>query len=86
MIDLAADLPPHDVYMLAATTSLISSDQTHPALRQLFAQSAQTVHSGAGWFNRARDFPNTRTSELPVSPEGDQIGRASCRERVYSSV
>lgn len=72
VIDLAADLPPHDVYMLAATTSLISSDQTHPALRQLFAQSAQTVHSGAGWFNRARDFPNTRTSELPVSPEGDR--------------
>ncbi|MEO5797579.1 MAG: TAXI family TRAP transporter solute-binding subunit [Rhodoferax sp.] len=72
VIDLAADLPPHDVYMLAATTSLISRDQTHPALRQLFAQSAQTVHSGAGWFNRARDFPNTRTSELPVSPEGDR--------------
>ena len=72
VVDLAADMPPHDVSMLAATTSLISSDQTHPALRQLFAQSAQTVHSGAGWFNRARDFPNTRTSELPVSPEGDR--------------
>jgi hypothetical protein len=72
VIDLAADMPSHDVAMLAATTSLISRDETHPALRQLFAQSAQTVHSGAGWFNRARDFPNTRTSELPVSPEGDR--------------
>ena len=72
VIDLAADMPPHDVSLLAATTSLISTDKTHPALRQLFAQSAQTVHSGAGWFNRARDFPNTRTSELPVSPEGDR--------------
>lgn len=72
VVDLAADMPPHDVYLLAATTSLISSDQTHPALRQLFAQSAQTLHSGAGWFNRARDFPNTRTSELPVSAEGDR--------------
>jgi ABC-type amino acid transport substrate-binding protein len=72
VVDLAADMPPHDVALLAATTSLISSDQTHPALRQLFAQSAQTMHSGAGWFNRARDFPNTRTSELPVSAEGDR--------------
>jgi len=72
VIDLATDLPPHDVAMLAATTSLVSRDQTHPALRQLFAESAQTVHSSAGWFNRARDFPNTRTSELPVSPEGDR--------------
>jgi TRAP transporter TAXI family solute receptor len=72
VVDLSKDLPPSDVSLLAATTSLLSREETHPALRQLFAQSAQTVHSGAGWFNRARDFPNTRTSELPVSPEGDR--------------
>ncbi|MET3493054.1 TAXI family TRAP transporter solute-binding subunit [Variovorax boronicumulans] len=72
VVDLAKDLPPSDVSLLAATTSLLSREETHPALRQLFAQSAQTVHSDAGWFNRARDFPNTRTSELPVSPEGDR--------------
>lgn len=72
VVDLAADLPPADVSMLAATTSLLAREQTHPALRQLFAQSAQTLHGDAGWFNRARDFPNTRTSELPVSPEGDR--------------
>lgn len=72
VVDLAKDIPPHDVSMLATTTSLLSRDQTHPALRQLFAQTAQTMHSDAGWFNHARDFPNTRTSELPVSPEGDR--------------
>ncbi|MCA0327835.1 MAG: C4-dicarboxylate ABC transporter substrate-binding protein [Proteobacteria bacterium] len=72
VVDLAADVPPHDVNLLAATTSLLTREDTHPALRQLFAQAAQNVHSGAGWFHRARDFPNTRTSELPVSPEGDR--------------
>ncbi|MDB5825943.1 MAG: C4-dicarboxylate transporter substrate-binding protein [Variovorax sp.] len=72
VVDLASDLPPHDVSLVAATTSLISREQTHPALRQLFAESAQSIHGGAGWFNRARDFPNTKTSELPVSPEGDR--------------
>ncbi len=72
VVDLAADLPPESVSMLAATTSLLTRDQTHPALRQIFAQAAQKLHSGAGWFNGARDFPNTRTSELPVSPEGDR--------------
>jgi TRAP transporter TAXI family solute receptor len=72
VVDLAADVPSHDVSMLAATTSLLAREHTHPALRQLFAQSAQTLHGEAGWFNRARDFPNTRTSELPVSPEGDR--------------
>jgi TRAP transporter TAXI family solute receptor len=72
VVDLSKDLPPADVSLLAATTSLLSREETHPALRQLFAQAAQTMHSSAGWFNRARDFPNTRTSELPMSPEGDR--------------
>ena len=72
VVDLAADIPPHDIGLLATTTSLLTREDTHPALRQLFAQAAQGLHSDAGWFNRARDFPNTRTSELPVSPEGDR--------------
>ncbi|WAC75688.1 ABC transporter substrate-binding protein [Roseateles sp. SL47] len=72
VVDLASDLPPHDVPLLATTTALLSREQTHPALRQLFAQAAQGQHSDAGWFNGVRDFPNTRTSELPVSPEGDR--------------
>jgi hypothetical protein len=72
VVDLAADLPPHDVPLLATTTALLAREQTHPALRQLFAQAALGQHSEAGWFNGARDFPNTRTSELPVSAEGDR--------------
>lgn len=72
VVSLARDLPPDNVSLLAATTSLLSRDQTHPALRVLFARHAQRIHGDVGWFNRARDFPNTRTSELPVSPEGDR--------------
>ncbi len=72
VVDLAADLPPRDVPLLATTTALLAREDTHPALRQLFAQAAVGLHGEAGWFNGARDFPNTRTSELPVSPEGDR--------------
>jgi len=72
MVDLARDQPPGNVGLLAATTALLTHEDTHPALRQLFAQTAQKLHGGAGWFNGVRDFPNTRTSELPVSPEGDR--------------
>lgn len=70
--DLAADVPPQDMSMVALTTSLLSRTDVHPALRQLFAETAVRLHGDVGWFNRARDFPNTRTSELPVSAEGDQ--------------
>ncbi|CAM3673463.1 TAXI family TRAP transporter solute-binding subunit [Paracidovorax anthurii] len=70
--DLAANVPPADVRLVASTTSLLAREGTHPALLQLFAQNAQTLHGGAGWFNRARDFPNTRHSELPIAAEGER--------------
>ncbi len=72
VVDLAGDVPHSDVRLVASTTSLLAREGTHPALLQLFAQSAQTIHGGAGWFNRARDFPNTRHSELPIAAEGER--------------
>ena len=83
VVDLAANVPQRDVRLVATTTSLLARDGTHPALLTLFAQNAQKLHSGAGWFNRAREFPNTRTSELPVSAEGDRAinGRPSLLNR-----
>ncbi|MHA7598474.1 TAXI family TRAP transporter solute-binding subunit [Alicycliphilus sp. T452] len=72
VVDLAANVPPRDVRLAASTTSLLARDATHPALLQLFAQNAQTIHGGAGWFNRAREFPSTRHAELPIAKEGER--------------
>ncbi len=72
VVDLAANVPPRDVRLVASTTSLLARDGTHPALLTLFAQNAQKLHGGAGWFNRAREFPNSRHSELPIAKEGDR--------------
>ncbi|MFT3811908.1 MAG: TAXI family TRAP transporter solute-binding subunit [Acidovorax sp.] len=70
--DLANNVPPRNVRMVASTTSLLAREGTHPALLTLFAQNAQTIHSSAGWFNRAREFPNTRNAELPIAKEGER--------------
>jgi len=72
VVDLAADIPPDDVNLVASTTSLLAREGTHPALLQLFAQSAQAIHGGAGWFNRAREYPNTRHSEVAIAKEGER--------------
>jgi hypothetical protein len=72
VVDLAANVPQRNVRLVASTTSLLAREGTHPALLTLFAQSAQTIHSGAGWFNRAREFPNTRNAELPIAKEGER--------------
>ncbi len=72
VVDLASNVPARDVRLVASTTSLLARDATHPALLTLFAQNAQKLHGGSGWFNRAREFPNSRNSELPIAKEGDR--------------
>lgn len=75
VVDLAADLPPEDVPLVAVTTSLLVRDGLHPALVQLLVQSAQPVHGEAGWFNRAGEFPNAAASEWPLAPEARRFYR-----------
>ena len=72
VVDLARDLPPADLRLVATTTSLLARKQTHPALLQLFAQAALDLHSPAGWFNRAGSFPSIEHSEYPVSREAER--------------
>jgi hypothetical protein len=72
VVDLARDLPPADLRLVATTTSLLTREQTHPALLQLFAQAALDLHGPAGWFNRAGAFPTIEHSEYPVSREAER--------------
>ena len=72
VVDLASDVPAQDVRLVASTTALLTRDQTHPALVQLFSQTAQSIHGGAGWFNRAHDFPNATHSEFDLSKEAER--------------
>lgn len=69
VVDLAANVPPQDVRLVAPTTALITRKETHPALLQLFVQAGNQIHSGAGWFRRAREFPNLSANELPIAAE-----------------
>jgi TRAP-type uncharacterized transport system substrate-binding protein len=75
IVDLAADQPPHDVPLVAATASLVVRDGLHPALVQLLVQAAQQAHGDAGWFNRAGEFPNPSASDLPLAPEAARYYR-----------
>ncbi|MFD0666604.1 TAXI family TRAP transporter solute-binding subunit [Ramlibacter sp. MAHUQ-53] len=76
VVDLARDLPPQDVRLVATTTSLLARAQTHPALVQLFAQTAASLHGSAGWFNRARAFPSIEQNEYPLSREAERAIRS----------
>lgn len=72
VVDLAANIPPQDVRLVAPTTALIDRKDTHPALLQLFVQAGKQIHGGAGWFRRARDYPNLANNELPIAAEAER--------------
>jgi NMT1-like family len=72
VVDLAADNPARDVRLVAPTTTLLAKSTVHPALLQLFSQAAAQLHGGAGWFNRARQYPNVENNELPLAKEAER--------------
>lgn len=75
VVDLATDLPPRDVRLVATTTTLLAGPDVHPALLQLFSQASLRLHRGAGWFNRARSYPNGDLAGYPLAREAERTLR-----------
>ena len=72
VVELSKNIPERDMRLVASTTSLLASAKTHPAILQLFAQTAISLHSGASWFSRAREYPSLEHSEVPIAPEAQR--------------
>ena len=75
VLDIARDLPAHDLPLIAATTTLVARESTHPALLQLFVQAAHDIHGGNGWLARSGQFPSQQNSELPLAKEAERYYR-----------
>ena len=69
VVDLAADQPPADVRLVAATASLLVRADLHPALQQLLVQTASAVHNGGGWFARPGEYPRPEAGEFALADE-----------------
>lgn len=70
--DLSRDVPPQEVPLIAATTSLVARESAHSALVQLFVQAAARIHGGAGWIARAGQFPSPEHTEFPLAKEAER--------------
>jgi TRAP transporter TAXI family solute receptor len=66
---LSKNLPPHDVALMAATSSLLVREELHPAIQFLLLQAAEEIHSPGGIVNRPRQFPAPEPVDLPLSSE-----------------
>ena len=75
VVDLARDIPPADVRLVAPTATLVARDTVHPALVQLFVQAARQIHGEAGWFQKKSEFPSSVNTERPLAKEADRFYR-----------
>lgn len=73
VVDLANDVPAQDVKLIATTTTLLARHEVHPALLQLFSQTALVLHGASGWFSRTREFPSASHTEFSVSAEAQRV-------------
>lgn len=73
--DLSRDVPPRDLSLVAATTSLLAREGTHPALVQLMVQAATRIHGGANWIARAGTFPSPQNTEFTLAGDAARYYR-----------
>jgi len=76
VVDLARDMPPANVRMIAPTATLVARESLHPALVQLFVQAARQIHGAPGWFQRKGTFPSVENTERPLAAEAERFYRS----------
>jgi TRAP-type uncharacterized transport system substrate-binding protein len=74
-IDLARDVPPADVTLIATEAMLVARDDLAPAIIALLHEAAREIHSDQGYFEKPREFPNTDPVDIPVSAYADRHHR-----------
>jgi hypothetical protein len=68
-IDLAKNIPAHDVSLVAPTVELLARRNLHPALCDLLIETAQEVHGDAGLLKKKGQFPAPIEHDYPISTE-----------------
>ncbi|MGB0721343.1 MAG: TAXI family TRAP transporter solute-binding subunit [Gammaproteobacteria bacterium] len=72
LVDMAADLPPHDVTLLAAAANLVAGPDLHPAFVPLMVRTAQRIHHDGGWFHGGGDFPRPDLLAFPLHEDAER--------------
>ena len=72
VVDLAANVPPRDIELLAAGAGLAARPGLHKDLIPLLLGAMREVHGGGGLFEEPGRFPSTELVELPLDTEAKQ--------------
>ena len=73
VIDFQENIPSHDLTLVAPSTQLVARSDLHPALIELFLQTAEKVHESGGGFERRGEFPAPKYLDFELSPEAKRF-------------
>jgi TRAP-type uncharacterized transport system substrate-binding protein len=73
--DLARNVPPADVVLVAPKASLAVRHDLHPALQYLLLDAASEIHATPSIFHRAGEFPALEAVDLPLADAAEQFHR-----------
>ena len=74
--DLARNIPPRDVPLLAVQTSLVVRRDLNPAIQYLLLQAAAEIHGGPEIFHKAGRFPAAEAVDLPLTDQAREYYQA----------
>lgn len=66
-MDLARNIPSHDVHLVAPTATLVVKESMHPALVYLMMKVIAEVHGSPSLFNTKGEFPSAKDTDFPLS-------------------
>jgi len=71
--NMADNIPPSDVVMVAPKASLVVREDLHPAIQYLLMEAALEIHSAPGVFSKSGEFPAAEAIDFPLSKQAIQF-------------
>ena len=72
VIDFEANIPSHDLTLVAPTTQLVVQSDLHPALVDLLMYSAEEIHESGTEFERQGEFPSPKYLDFELNEEAER--------------
>jgi len=73
VVDPVNRFPTSDIHLVSPTTNLIVRKDLHPALVYLLLKASVEIHGGAGWVNKAGEFPSLTKQDDPISEQAQKF-------------
>lgn len=75
VMDVGADVPDHDVEMIASVAQLGVDADLHPAIHAILLEAASAIHASGTELSAPGSFPSGARTDLPLSKEAGRYYR-----------